>query len=153
MEYYVYTAVVEGVQRHCLAILEKEVASNKGLQKRAIAGFLKNGKVDVGEFEENQAFKDFLHKFIARHLPEQPDFVREGRKIMNGYVYLIDKRTKNPKGDVPMQDIIGAMNFENGNLLPDSYLPNKNYKLFTGKGFFGLPFTLEEALLKELQQP
>ncbi|MDO1450427.1 hypothetical protein Q0590_29400 [Rhodocytophaga aerolata] len=149
MEYYVFTAGVEGKQQYCISVLPQ----NKAGMPQAIAGYLKSAQVDLAEFEENPVFKAFLHAFLAKHLPTEPDFLKEGQKVGNGYVYLVDKRTKNPKGDVPMPDIIGAINFENGNVQPDSYLPNKNYKLLTAKGFMGLPVALEEALLKELQQP
>jgi hypothetical protein len=148
MEYYVFTAVMEGLQRYCLSILPKD----KTLLPQAIAGYLKSAQVDPAEFEENPVFKTFVHGFLARHLPTEPDFLKEGQKVGNGYVYLVDKRTKNPKGDVPMPDIVGAMNFENGTVLPDSYLPNKNYKLLTPKGFMSLPVALEEALLNTVKK-
>lgn len=53
-----------------------------------------------------------------------------------------------PKGDIPMQDIIGAMEFKEGNPVEDSYLLNTNYKLFTKDGLFQLPFSIGERQLK-----
>lgn len=150
MDYFVYTAEIEGVKRNCLALLPKETLANKGVYNQAIIGFLKTDKADPTEFEENQNFTDFFHGCISQALPLQDEFLNEGKKVKTGYVYAIDKRTKNPKGDVPMQDIIGAMNFENGTLVADSYLPNKNYKLFTKKGLFQLPYSLEEYLLNAI---
>lgn len=152
MEYYVYTVVIEGVKRHCLSLLPKEVVFEKGVQSAAIVGFLQNEQLEFDDFVENKVFKDFFHQVIAQHLPKQGDFLTEGKKIGTGYVYLVDKRTKKPKGDIPVQDIIGAINFENGNVVSDSYLPNNNYKLLTNRGLFQLPPALEEILLDELKR-
>lgn len=51
-----------------------------------------------------------------------------------------------------MQNIIRAINFENGMLVADSYIPNNNYKLITNRGLFQLPPALEEILLDELKR-
>jgi hypothetical protein len=152
MKSYVYTAIIEGIKRNCLSVLPTEFVFEKGLQSAAIVGFLKSEQIDPNDFIENKAFKDFFHQIIIQHLPRQADFLAEGKKTGTGYVYLIDKRTKKPKGDVPMQDIIGVIYFENGHMVADSYLPNNNYKLFTGRGLFQLPYGLEEILFKELQK-
>jgi hypothetical protein len=150
MHYHVYRVEIDGVEKHCLSILSKETVVAKSLHTQAIVGFLKTEKVDSKEFSESQAFKEFFNQVIVRHLPTLTEFLNEGKKIGTGYVYLIDKRTKNPKADVPMEDIIGAVNFENGKLVPDSFIPNRSYKLLTQKGLFQLPYLLEETFLKEI---
>jgi hypothetical protein len=152
MDYQIYSIEIEGTKRHCLAILPKEFVVSKGLHNKAIVGFLENGQVDPKEFSENEVFRELLHQVVASQIPALTELAAEGKKVGTGYVYLIDKRTKNRKGDVPVQDIIGAVNFENGILVPDSYLPNKNYKLLTDKGLFQLPFSLEENLLEEIKR-
>jgi hypothetical protein len=152
MDYHVFSITIEEVNRVCLSVLPKKMVEDKGLHNKAIAGFLKTGQVDPEGFIENQAFKEFLHQVMAAYLPKQEAFLEQGKTTGTGYVYLVDKRTKNTKGDVPMQDIIGALNFENGDLVPDSYLPNRNYKLLTGKGFFQLPYSLEQNLLEAINQ-
>jgi hypothetical protein len=152
MKNYVYTVVIEGTKRNCLSVLPTEFVFEKGLQSAAIVGFLKSEQIDPNDFIENKAFKDYFHQVIAQHLPKQAEFLAEGKKIGTGYVYLIDRRTKSPKGDVPVQDIIGAVNFEDGQMVSDSYLPNNNYKLFTNRGLFQLPPSLEGILLDELKQ-
>lgn len=152
MDFHVFSVATAETKGMCLSVLPKKIVEDKRLHNKAIVGFLKTDQVNPQDFVESQAFKDYFHQFISRQLPLQAEFLSEGKKINNGYVYLIDKRTKNPKGDVPMQDIVGAMNFENGHLVADSYLPNKNYKLLTSKGLFQLPFSLEESFLKEIVQ-
>jgi hypothetical protein len=152
LEYYIFKVEFKGKQTNCISILPSDFVLKNSSGKRAIVGYLEKEDVDQDEFTENTAFKEFIHKTIANELPKETEFLNQGKKVNSGYMYVIDKRTKKPKGDIPFQDIIGAMNFENSLPVPDSYIPNNNYKLLTKDGLFQLPFSLEEKLLIELNK-
>lgn len=151
MKYFIYRAEIAGQQKYVLSLLPKEHAFKNGLKDQAVVGYLKSEKLDYKEFTENTAFKELLQRIIAEELPKNTDFLKEGKRIGTGYVYVLDKRTQKPKGDVPIEDFIGAIEFTDGNIVAGSFLPNTNYKLLTKDGIFNLPFSQEESLLLFLQ--
>jgi hypothetical protein len=76
---------------------------------------------------------------------------REGKRQGDGYVYLLDGRTPQPGGQVPAEDIIGAVAVHGGSLVSGSYQPNTNHRLLTADGLFVLPPEIEIALQDEVR--
>ncbi len=150
MNYYILNLEIDGSTRICLSLLPQNAITPATDKDKIVVGFLQKAQADPGHFTEHMPFKRWLHGLIEEHLPKQAPFQEEGKKVKDGYVYAIDKRTKKLKGDIPLQDIIGAFNFENGQIVPGSYLPNQNYKLFTVEGLFQLPFSLESILAEQI---
>jgi hypothetical protein len=151
VNHYIYKTDGEGVQRYVLSLLPAEAGLKNSSGNTAIVGFLTTEKLDFNNFTENKAFKERVQQLMAEHLPTHPDFLNEGKRVGTGYAYVLDKRTKKPRGDVPFRDVIGAMDFNEGILIPDSYTPNVNYKLFTQDGLFQLPYGIEEKLAAEFR--
>jgi hypothetical protein len=102
-------------------------------------------------FDPNPAFVQLLHQVIADHIAASPGIRREGKRQGDGYVYLLDGRTPQPDGQVPPEDIIGAVAVHGGSVVPGSYQHNPNHRLLTADGWFVLPPDIEIALQDELR--
>jgi hypothetical protein len=141
--------------RDYVTLLPPDVAFAQGLAAEAIVGVLTRplgpGEAITPEvFARNRAFVDFLHDVIARHGPTQPGCRAEAKRLGNGWIYIIDRRTPTPGGPVPPEDIVGAFEVKDGEVVPGSYRPNPNHRILSAHGFFRLDAGLQECLLREL---
>jgi hypothetical protein len=59
----------------------------------------------------------------------------EAARLGNGWVYIIDQRTPTPGGQVPPEDIIGAFEVKDGDILPGSYRASPNHMILSPNGF------------------
>jgi hypothetical protein len=101
-------------------------------------------------FARNPEFVEFMHGLIAAQGPQLPGLRAEARRQGDGWVYLIDGRTRTPQGSVPPHDVIGVFQVENGLIVAGSYRGNPNHRILSEDGFFQLPADLQELLLAEL---
>jgi hypothetical protein len=126
-----------------------------GLPAQAIIGVLLR-PLEPGEaitpsaFARNRVFVDFMHQVIARRGPELPGLIAEARRQDDGWVYVIDQRTRTPQGAVPPEDIVGAFEVKDGRIVPGSYRPSPKHMLLSSDGFFRLGSELQPSLLEEL---
>jgi hypothetical protein len=138
-----------------VTLIGPEAAFSQGLAPEAIVGVLLR-PLELGEsitpevFARNRVFVDFLHAVIARHGPDQPGCRAEAKRLGEGWIYIIDQRTKMPGGPVPPEDIIGAFEVKGGEVLPGSYQPSPRHMILTPNGFFRLDDGLQQSLLREL---
>jgi hypothetical protein len=145
----------EGEKRYVTPI-PPEVVFERGLIPEAIVGALLRS-LGPGEsitpeiFARNSVFVRFMHEVIAKHAPLDPGCREEAKKSGTGWLFIIDKRTKTPRGDVPPEDIIGAFQVVQGEFVADSYRPNAHHMILSKDGFFRLMPQLHEHLLRELQ--
>jgi hypothetical protein len=93
-----------------------------------------------------------MHEVIQRRGCELASLQASARQQGKGWTYILDARTPDPQGNVPMEDIIGAFEVQSGNLVLESYWPNPDHVLCSGRGLSQLPSELFEFLLEELQQ-
>lgn len=141
--------------KHYVTCLPQEHVFARGLISEAIIGALVR-PVEAGEpitpatFAGNPAFVDFMHEVIARRGPEQPGLVAEARRQGDGWVYIIDRRTRAPQGHIPPEDIVGGFAVKNDKIVPGSYQPNPRHLILSDDGFFRLGTELEASLLEEL---
>lgn len=138
-----------------VTLIPPEVAFSQGLAAEAIVGVLLR-PVEEGEqitseiFARNRAFVDFMHQVIARDGPHQPGCVAEAKRLGEGLVCITDQRTPTPEGPVPSEDIIGVFKVNAGAVSPESYHPNPNHLILSGRGFFRLEPGLQWCLLRAL---
>jgi hypothetical protein len=138
-----------------VSLLDERIAFTRGLVPQAIVGVLKRPPV-VGQalkpedFARNRVFVDYLHDFLKRELPKAPAMRVEARRQGKGWVYVIDRRTPTPAGEVPPHDIIGAVEVRDGELVPDSYQPNPNHVILSDRGLFQLDPQLHARLVEEV---
>jgi len=137
-----------------ITLLSPEITSSVGLVAEAIVGTLlkplKEGvhRITPDAFAHNSAFVDFMHEVITSEAPKQPDAQAEARRLGEGWIYIIDERA-GPRGvAVGAEDLIGAFKVAGGQILPESYAPNRGHRILSERGFF----KLEPGLLKLLLQ-
>jgi hypothetical protein len=141
--------------KYYVACLPHERLFARGLAPEAIIGVLLR-PLEPGEaitpavFARNRVFVDFMHGVIARRGPKLPGLIAEAQRQGDGWVYIIDQRTRTPQGAVPPEDIIVAFEVRGGQVVPDSYCPSPSHIILTADGFFRLGVELQTCLLEEL---
>ena len=105
------------------------------------------GKLDAEHFLPNDGFIRFIHDVIARHVRNCPGLIAEAQGQGNGSVYMIDPRTPTPHGEVPPEDILGAVEVQDGNMV--AYHANPNFQIFTANGLMFLSSWWQERLVEE----
>lgn len=133
-----------------------QTAFERGLAPEAIIGVLLQpvdqvASITPAVFARNRVFVDFLHAVIARRGPELPGLVAEARRQGEGWVYIIDQRTRNPQGHIPPEDVIGVFAVQGGRIVPDSYQSCPKHLILSADGFFQLGAELQACLLEELE--
>ena len=158
--FHLYTVDTEGSRdgnlQTVVSVLPQDHAFEKGLVGEAIVGVLltplgQGGKLEPDNFARNSAFVEFLHRFIARHAPSDPELRDAARRQGSGHLFILDARTPTLEGTVPPEDIIGAFEVENGEIVAASYQPNSRHLILSEAGFFKLSPQLMGLLRKELE--
>jgi hypothetical protein len=152
---YVYRVSVDGEMRDYVSILPPEMTQRLGLPGAAVVGVLltPDGAEEVPlleRFSPNPAFVELLSHVVGRHGPDEPSLVEEARRVGSGYVYVIDGRTPDPAAPMQAEDVIGAFQVRDGEVVREPYLPNARHQLLTGNGFFRLSDTLHQRLVEEI---
>jgi hypothetical protein len=101
-------------------------------------------------FARNRVFVDFMHGVIARRGPTLPGLIAEARRQGDGWVYIIDQRTRNPQGHIPPEDIVGVFAVKSGEIVSGSYQPCPKHQILSADGFLRLEGELQACLLEEL---
>ena len=128
-----------------------EVSSFCGLPNEGIPGYFVGDSPTPENFRPNPRFIEFMHQVIRTGAPLDPDLNATAREQGNGYVYIIDLRTpEGPLGQVPPEDIIGAFQVQNGDIIPASYEANNLHRVFTTNGLISLPPSLHAAFVARL---
>jgi len=144
----------EGTKEYVTCLSQKQVFA-RGLVSEGIIGVLlrplKSGEaITPAVFARNPVFVDFMHRVIARRGPQLPGLIAEARRQGDGWVYVIDQRTRSPQGTVPPDDIVGAFEVKDGQFVPGSYRPSPKHMILSSDGFFRLGSELQPCLLEEL---
>jgi hypothetical protein len=154
---HVYEAVIEGRAVSAVSLLSSEHVARHGLAHEAILGSLRvspqhGGEITPANFVANPQFVDFLQEFLGRVAPTDPALARAARAQGDGWVYLLDRRTPTPMGDVPAEDIFGGFEVRGGELVAGSWHPMDSHRLVTERGVFRLDRFLAPRLLEALEQ-
>lgn len=144
----------DGVKDYVTCLPSEQVFA-RGLAREAIIGVLRR-PLEPGEritpavFVRNPAFEDFLHEMVARRGPQVPGLKAEARRQREGWVYIVDQRTRTPQGHVPPEDIVGVFAVERGKIALESYERSPKHLILSVDGFFQLGPELQACLLEEL---
>jgi len=140
----------DGQFHYYVSPLSHEHRGTSGLPPEAIMGELTGGPERIAPeyFKHNVVFVEFLWWVIAKHAANCPDLVAAAKRQQDGHVYILDGRTPTPEGDVPLEDIIGAVKIENGRLLSFQGMPD--HRLLTKDGLMQLDSWMHERLVEEL---
>ncbi len=148
------TNTPEGVKDY-ISCLPSDLVFSRGLAPESIIGVLLR-PLEPGEeitpavFARNRVFVEFMHGVIARRGPGAPGLVAEAQRQRDGWVYIVDQRTRTPQGPVPPEDIVGAFQVKGGQIVPGSYQPSPRHLILSASGFFQLGPELQAFLAEEL---
>lgn len=142
-------------EKDYVTCLPHEQAFERGLAPEAIVGVLlrplePDEPITPALFARNRVFVDFMHDVIARRGPTLPGLIAEARRQGDGWVYIIDQRTRNPQGHIPPEDIVGVFAVKSGEIVTGSYQPCPKHQILSADGFFRLEGELQACLLEEL---
>ena len=154
-EYICHVRTPDG-ERYYVTLLPPELIRSQGLAPEAILGVLSRPlgpgeRITSDIFSRNSVFVDFLHEVIARHAPGQPALQVEAKRLGNGWVYVIDRRTRDPQRGVPPEDILGAFEVKDRAVVAASYRRSPNHRILSADGFFQLEPELRQCLMEELK--
>ena len=154
MELYVYTIMIEGNQMGALSVLAPDEVTEKGVPAEAVLGEVdpRTPDMTVDGFTPNEEFINFMSSIIGPLAETLPLMKEQAERIQNGPCYVMDFRSINTGQKPPFEDIIGWYGTKNGQIVPNTYNPNPNYKLLTNAGPIQLQPELEEALLKAIKE-
>jgi hypothetical protein len=79
-----------------------------------------------------------------------PGLIAKAKRQGEGWVYVVDQRTPFPQGAVPPEDIVGAFEIKDGQVVSGSYRPSPKHMILSASGFFRLGSELQPCLLEEL---
>jgi len=91
-----------------------------------------------------------LHEVVARSAPDVADYQTQAKQIQNGWLYVIDGRTKSSTSVVPLRNILGAFTVKDGSVVQNSYRRNDQYVIYSEDGFISLHETLAANVVDEL---
>lgn len=160
-EFSIIRARIDGEFKDLLTYLPTEKIFQEGLDPRAIIGGFINPIVNLESPEEiltapminpqnfgrNPVFFEHLQSLVAIEVPKIPQFIEGARQQSDGFLYIIDARTPDPDGDIPLEDIVGAFELRSGKITTESYEPMQSYHIMTEKGLFNLEW-LEQPLMR-----
>jgi len=85
---------------------------------------------------------------VAGHRGSKEHYFKVGNSRTE--CYIIDQRAHTTNGSVPPENIIGAFEVKEGELLPESYRRNPSHLILSPDGFFNLGAELQKCLVEEL---
>lgn len=131
----------------------KDVAEISAIPSEAVCGQFVSEDTSPESFRVNPVFVHFMHSVIENKGIGLPSLLEVARNQVDGYVYIIDFRTPDGiMGNVPIEDVVGAFQVTNGEIVANSYQPNEDYKVFTDNGLVKLPDELQHILIEELKK-
>ena len=118
-----------------------------------ICGKLEGNSDRPEGFIENPAFSDFLHDVLKFKASTLESVRLSAERQQEGYLYIIDLRTpEGIMGNVPPEDIIGALKVSKGLIVEGEYFRNQSHKIYTSNGLLKLPPELLTLLIEEIKR-
>ena len=124
----------------------RNLIEKRGLPPASICGVLPylDAPMDEEHFTQNHQFIQALHKLNLNSL--DPDLLAFAKATIEPAVAIIDQRSTDPNGDVPLQDIIGQYSIVAGRV--QGYQPNSAYRLITSQGIFKLTPWIRKSIVE-----
>lgn len=129
-----------------------------GIPPQAIVGLvdtraLREGSASItpDTFRPNRVFREFLQEVLSECVFRAEGIRAQAERLVDGHVYVIDRRTSDPGGDVPMHDIVCAVEASGGALVPGSFWANPDHRIVSERGLFALPGELQACLVEAMR--
>jgi hypothetical protein len=131
---HIFFALVnrEGTQRLILAFEPEDEMVRGGIPAHAIVGEFRDAGREPNwkAFSRNVSFVEFFTRYMRGGLTIRPAILDAAKVVAGEYVYVIDRRTADPTGDVPFHDIIGWYESNaQGRPVPESFVYNADHKI------------------------
>lgn len=108
-----------------------------------------DARLDPAQFRPNPVFLTFLHQVFAQHAHQAPGFAEAAHAQQHGYLSIIDARTATPKGQVPLEDILGRIEIAAGAVV--RYHASESYRTLTERGLMRLHPWMHAKLIEALR--
>jgi hypothetical protein len=117
-----------------LSFISPDHVFERGMPGQAVLGLLTAGPdhFDREHFVPNRLFREFYHEVLAGNVARCPDLIEEAKRRKSGHIFIIDPRTPTPNGDVPPEDIVGAVAVDDGEVA--GYEGNPNFEVYGANG-------------------
>jgi hypothetical protein len=138
----------------CLVVVSRQgAAPRREVHQLEIVGQFKMsaGRLDESSWQHNGSFVELLQTAIAQYGPNIERLREAAVGHPDGRMYVLDGRTPDPTGSVPIHDVLGSFAIEAGQIVANSWQANDEHRLFTEDGFFMLPEELCVMVLEELR--
>lgn len=131
-----------------ITLLPPDVFLSHGIPPESIVGQFtgESSEITSANFARNSVFVAFLHSFIERVGPQDNELQEQAKRIKNGTLALVDRRTRKPNAEPG--NVFGAFTVVGGAI--KSYVRNPEHRILADGGFFRLPPALEQKLIQEL---
>ena len=155
---YIYNININNKLQDVLSFLSPEQATIHGLPPKAMIGRLltsteQGGKLIHTNFAVNPAFVEFMHEIMAEYAPRLAVTQSHAKQQRNGWIYMIDQRRPEAEMLDPLEsmleDIIGAFEVCDSQILPGSYQPMTSHKIMSDRGLFEVDPELKDLLITE----
>jgi hypothetical protein len=145
---------LDGLKKNYVTFISNDLIFKYGLPRCLIVGYFNSSKRDIKsnskhvqeDFIVNSEFQSLLHKFCREKLPNHKYLKKTAYLQNDGWLYLIDQRTANPKGTVPPRDIIGGFLLAEGAIV--KYKSNPNHQIFSQDGFVDFGSDLNSSFIE-----
>lgn len=152
--FHMYDVETEAGWVSAIAAVPPEFALENGLPSPAVVGSVPRGskEITLENFTPNPEFSDFMNLVISRHGGEDPALRNQAREAGEGWVFMIDLRVDEITEELASEDIIGAFQAKDGEVVAGSYRANPKHRLLGERGLVLLDDWLQQRLVEELMQ-
>lgn len=133
-----------------LSVLSPEDLQGRPLPPFAVVGEVlgDTSRLTRENFTPNATFMAFLQWVISRHGVESPILELEAKRLGNGTLHLVDRRTSATGDEVPRHDLLGSFEVVDGQMR--RYLPCTGHLLLSDDGLLELESFLATRLHEEM---
>lgn len=152
--FHLYDVETEAGWVSAIAALPPDHALQHGLPSPAVVGSVPRGtkEITLDCFTPNEEFANFMNLVISRHGASDPALQSQARAQGDGWVFMIDLRIGDGDEEIRSEDIIGAFQTKDGEVVADSYRANPKHQLLSERGLVQLDDWLQQRLVEELMQ-
>ncbi len=156
---YIYSVTMNDRVEDVVSLLPPDKANEIGLPPQSIIGKLltsvdRGGELSNDNLVVNPGFVELIHQIIAEYAPRLDTTKQQAQQQVNGWLYMIDRRRPNAEMLDPLEqmldDIIGAFEVIDSQIVPGSYQPMATHQLISHRGVFELEPELHTCLMEKI---
>ena len=140
----------------------ERLTKGRGIPVEALIGIVltprehPNDPLTRDNFRANNLFVRFLQQLMIDWGETMDDLRANAEAVGEGILYVVDERSPRPKeGEqwvVRSDDVIGEFDVKDGDIVPGTYRPNRDFTLLNENGFFQLTDEIAESVMVRLDE-